>query len=99
MLQKNNKVIPHQYKSILKTLTNCLHRPLLSRENALFFCILCRRGGLPSSENGLYVFLFFMLLIVINMLLVCYDYLDGSDFLLRFFEIFADLTKVIGVIC
>ena len=27
------------------------------------------------------------------------DYLDGSDFLSLFFELFTDLMKVIGVIC
>ena len=35
----------------LKTMTNRLHRALLSRKNTLFFCILCRRGGFTSSSR------------------------------------------------
>ena len=30
----------------LKTMTICLHRALLSRKTALFFCILCGRVSL-----------------------------------------------------
>ena len=32
-------------------MTMCLHRALLSRENVLIFCILCRRGIFTSSSN------------------------------------------------
>ena len=31
------KVIPHQYKMTLKTMTICLHRTVLTRESTLFF--------------------------------------------------------------
>ena len=36
------KVIPHQYKMTLKTMTICLHRTVLTRKNTLFFafCIV-----------------------------------------------------------
>ena len=81
---------------ILKTLAMCLHRPLLSRVFALFFCILFARGGLPSSASGCMFFIFFY---VINMLLVCYDYLNGSDFLSLLFELFESLLLIKGVIC
>ena len=37
---------------IFKTMRNRLHRPLLSRENALFFSVLFASGGLPSSDTG-----------------------------------------------
>ena len=30
-------------------MTICLYRALLNTKNTLFFCILCGRGGLPSS--------------------------------------------------
>ena len=70
----------------LKTMTNRLYRPLLSQENTLFFSILFARGDLPSSELRYMFFIFFCFLF---MLLVCYEYLDGSDFLLLFFELFS----------
>ena len=66
----NLKLIPHQYKRLLSK-DKSSARPLLTVKNTLFFCILCGRGGLPSSTLGLlliYELLFFMLLIVISML-------------------------------
>ena len=33
----------------LKTKPDCLHRALLSRENTLFFSVLCGRGDFTSS--------------------------------------------------
>ena len=36
--------------------------------------------------------------LIVNMLLVCNDYLDGSDFLLQFFELFAVDVEVIEII-
>ena len=43
------KVIPHQGKWFLNKdiLTAWPHLP---RETALFFCVLCRKGDLPSSN-------------------------------------------------
>ena len=74
---------------------NCLHWPVLSRKNALFFSVLCRRGDFTSSALRCVFFIFY----VIDMLLVCYDYLDGSDFLSLFFELFEALVVIMCVIC
>ena len=78
---------------ILKTMTNRLYRARLPRKNTLFFCILFGRGDLLCSDWECMFFLFFMLLIVISMLWL----LDGSDFLLLFFELFVDLVGIMSV--
>ena len=40
----------------------------LAVKNSVIFCVLCARGGLPSSDMGVYVFYAFFIY-VINMLL------------------------------
>ena len=43
------KLIPHQYKRLLNK-DKLSARPPLTTKNTLFFCILCARGDLPSSD-------------------------------------------------
>ena len=49
------KLIPHQYKRLLNK-DKSSARPLLNVKNTLFFCILCGRGGLPSSTLEVLLF-------------------------------------------
>ena len=59
------KVIPHQYKMTLKTMTIRLHRTVLTRKNTLFFCILFARGDLHGDDANLRIIIFYVV--------ICYE--------------------------
>ena len=66
------KVIPHQYKMTLKTMTICLHRALLSRKNTLFF-VFCSLEEIYILLHGDNVILGLIIFYLLFMLLFCYD--------------------------
>ena len=55
------KVIPHQCNITLKLKIFRLQAPLGSAKQRYFFCVLCGRGGLPSSRgDGCFLCIFYL---------------------------------------
>ena len=73
MFQKNKKVIPHQYKSILKTIHNVPASGSLNTVFHVIFFAFCVVEEFYLVVIGDKAILGLIVNYVINMLIVCYD--------------------------
>ena len=76
----------------------CLHRAVLHTKNRLFFYVLDARGDLSCSAWDIAI-LGLIVFYIIHLLLLCNDYLNDSDFLSLFFELFTGYEAIMVIIC